>query len=60
MTPRQNFVHLLGVLTVIALGSTVVTIGLSRLLPSVPYVSLVGPLLCMVAVFLFMSPGRDR
>ena len=60
MTPRQKFIYVLGVLTAIALGSTVVTIGLSRLLPSVPYVTLVGPLLCVAAVCLFMSPGRDR
>ena len=60
MTPRQKFVYLLGMLTAIALGSTVVTIGLTRLLPSVPYVSFVGPLLCVAAVLLFVSPGSDR
>jgi hypothetical protein len=60
MTPRQKFVYLLGLLTVTALGSTVVTIGLTRLLPSMPYVTLIGPLLCIAAVCAFMSPRGDR
>lgn len=60
MTRRQKLAYVIGVLGVIAFGATVLSITLGRLFPRVPYVSLVGPLVCVAAVILFMRSWTDR
>ena len=48
-------IYLAGVLTGIALCSTIVAIELRRWFPAYPWTGLLGPLLCIVAVHVFMK-----